>query len=89
MSRDRSPASVVHLRIGRLVIDADALGGHTMPRDLDAQLKAALLPLLGGDSSTAPPSAKSSAASTRAPWVDSIAGQVAAHVQPSLPGRTP
>ena len=84
MSRHESPASVVHLRIGRLVIDADALDGRGMPRDLDAQLQEALLPLLSGGATPV-----AATATTTAPWVDAVASQVAAQVQPSLPGRSP
>lgn len=89
MSRRQSPAAVVHLRIGRLVIDADALDGRAMPRDLDAQLQAALLPLLGGGPLSATQAATAKTTAVTAPWVDAIAGQVAAQVRPSLPGPTP
>ena len=41
-----SPPSRVYLQIRRLVIDVDALDGDGMPRDVDAQLQAAVRGLL-------------------------------------------
>ncbi len=74
------PSSPIHLHIGRLVIDADVVGGKAVPRDLTAQLHAALAPLLGGAEVHEEPTGRA-----RPSWVDAVASQVAGELSPTLP----
>jgi len=81
MSRHLPPASpALHLRIRRLVVDADALGADRAPSDLDALLQAALSSQLGGE-----PGARADGPQ----WIEAIADPLAARVRDAVPAPEP
>lgn len=75
-----TPATALHLHIGRLVVDAGALGADGLPRDLDALLHEALTERLGTSTGTPAP--------TPAAWIGPVADALAMHVASAVPGRT-
>ncbi|WP_202842476.1 hypothetical protein [Luteimonas saliphila] len=75
-----TPATALHLHIGRLVVDADALGADGLPRDVDAMLHGALSERLGIPAGTPAPA--------RAAWIAPVADALATQVASAMPGRT-
>ena len=71
------PASTIHLRIRRLVVDADALGSGSAPRNLDALLRSALSERIGA--------ASGNGAAGRPAWIDSIADTLVSRLHPGPP----
>jgi hypothetical protein len=76
MNRAPLPASALHLRIGRVVLDPGVLDAHTRPGALEAYLQVSLAARFGMEAPVAKP----------AGWMESVAGAVAARVRESLPG---
>ena len=78
MTRERLPASAIHLRIGRLVVDAGVLGDGGVPGDLDARLREALASHLE--------QRRSPAAHAPGDWIGSIAREVVSGMREAPPG---
>ncbi|WP_372015256.1 hypothetical protein [Pseudoxanthomonas sp. 10H] len=78
MNRRDIPATAIHLRIDRLVVDAGALDAGGMPRDLAARLQDAVSARLDGARPGHPPGDGG--------WLDAVAGDVATRVRSTMPG---
>lgn len=76
----RRPPEAIHLHIDRLVVDVSVLGDNSVPRDLDARLRAALMSRLHGEPEPA-------ASDSR--WIDSMADGLARRIIGSIPGDNP
>ncbi|GAB2502750.1 hypothetical protein GCM10027084_16670 [Pseudoxanthomonas sangjuensis] len=77
MNRERSAASAVHLRIGRLLVDADVLPNGIAPGDLQARLQEALA-MRFAESGFAGRDVSG--------WLDATAGAIETRVRDALPG---
>jgi len=97
-----SSTAAIHVRIGRVVIDAGALGRsdatgalsvESMRRDdaavrhaLEARIHTALASMLGGDGA---PSRPATGETRHDRWVNTVAADIAARVRPLLPEAKP
>lgn len=77
MNRERLSASAIHLRIGRLVVDADVLATGTMPGDLATRLQDALAARFAQPGATA---------QTSSNWLDATTSALEMQVRSALPG---
>lgn len=94
-SRSAPAAPVIHVHIGRMVIEAGALDGAAGPpgavgaaaqRDIETRLHSALTSLLHGAKTTLPPVGRGVAHER---WVNTLAADIVSRVRPLLPEANP